>query len=319
MPEERAGRSVQVYAPGSTSNLGPGFDCLGVALSGKGDTVLARGSHAPGVRVVSVSDPRVPLEAERNTAAIAAASVLRRHLARREGRPPLLPGLELEIIKGLPLAGGMGGSAASAVAGAMAADLLLGARLPKPELLEAALEGEEVVSGRHADNVAPALFGGGVLALSIEPVRVVPVRVHPTLRFVIASPSYQVETAQARAMVPSSVPRHVAVGQSAALGALLLGLERGDADLLRDAMEDRIAEPARMPLYPGYAEARAAALEAGAAGVAISGAGPAVVAVGVGASEAVGRALREAYAKLGIEAVIHDARVDDTGARVVGG
>jgi homoserine kinase len=318
MPEERAGRSVHVYAPGSASNLGPGFDCLGVALTGKGDTVLARSVHAPGVRVVSVSDARVPLEAERNTAAIAAASVLRRHISRREGRPPLLPGLELEVMKGLPVAGGMGGSAASAVAGAVAADAVLGARLPKPELLEAALEAEEVVAGRHADNVAPALFGGGVLVLSVEPLRVVPVRVHPTLRMVLAVPSYQVETAQARAVVPASVARHDAVAQAAALGTLVLGLERGDADLIREAMEDRIAEPARLSLYPGYPEVRAAALEAGAAGVAVSGAGPTLVAVGVGALEAVGRAMREAYARQGIEAAVHESRVDEGGARVVG-
>ncbi|HET8645337.1 MAG TPA: homoserine kinase, partial [Vicinamibacteria bacterium] len=280
--------------------------------------VLARTAHAPGVRVVSVSDPRVPMEAERNTAAIAAAGVLKRHIARREGRPPLMPGLELEVMKGLPVAGGMGGSAASAVAGAVAADAVLGARLPKAELLEAALEAEEVISGRHADNVAPALFGGGVLVLSIEPLRVVPVRVHPTLRFVLASPAYQVETVQARALVPEVVDRHAAVAQAAALGALVLALERGDPDLLRDAMEDRIAEPARMALYPGYAEARAAALEAGAAGVAMSGAGPTVVAVGVGASEAVGRAMREAYGRLGVEVLLHEARVDEGGARVVG-
>jgi homoserine kinase len=145
------------------------------------------------------------------------------------------------------------------------------------------------------------------------------VRVHPTLRFVLASPAYQVETAHARSLVPQSVDRRAAVAQAAALGALLLGLERGDADLLRDSMEDRIAEPSRMSLYPGYVEARAAALEAGAAGVAVSGAGPTLVAVGVGASEAVGRAMREAFAKLGIEALIHDARVDEGGARVVGG
>jgi homoserine kinase len=318
VPEERAGRSVHVYAPGSASNLGAGFDCLGVALSGKGDTVLARGAHAAGVRVVSVSDPRVPLEPERNTAAIAADAVLRKHISRREGRPPLLPGLELEVMKGLPLAGGMGGSAASAVAGAVAADALLGARLPKAELLEAALDAEAAVSGRHADNVAPALFGGGVLVLSTEPMRVAPVRVHATLRLVLVSPAYEVATAAARAAVPQHVTRADAVWQAAALGALVLGLERGDPDLLREAMVDRIAEPARLPLYPGYAEARAAGLEAGAAGVAISGAGPAIVAVCVGAGEAVGRAMREAYAQLGIEAAVHEARVDDGGARVVG-
>jgi homoserine kinase len=318
MAEERAGRSVHVYAPGSASNLGAGFDCLGVAISGKGDTVLARAVHAPGVRVVSISDPRIPIEADRNTAAIAADSVLRRFIARRDGRPPLMPGLELEVMKGLPLAGGMGGSAASAVAGAVAADAVLGARLPRAELLEAALEAESVVSGRHADNVAPALFGGGVLVLSVEPARVVPVRVHATLRMVVVSPAYEVETARARDLVPREVSRYDAVAQAAALGVLALGLERGDAVLLRDAMVDRIAEPARMALYPGYAEARAAAIEAGAAGVAVSGAGPAIVAVCVGAGEAVGRAMREAYARLGIEAAVHEARVDEGGARMVG-
>lgn len=319
MGEERAGRAVHVYAPGSASNLGAGFDCLGVAVTGKGDTVLARAAHAPGVRVVSVSDPRVPLEAERNTAAIAADSVLRRHVARREGRTPLMPGLDLEVMKGLPLAGGMGGSAASAVAGAVAADAVLGARLPKLELLEAALEAEAVVSGRHADNVAPALFGGGVLVVSVEPARVVPVRVHATWRFVFVSPAYEVGTAHAREVLPREVVRATAVAQAAALGTLVLGLERGDPDLLRDAMQDHIAEPARMALYPGYPEARTAALDAGAAGVAVSGAGPTIVALCVGAGEAAGRAMREAYARLGIEASVHEARVDDGGARMVGG
>ena len=133
--------AVTVYAPGSVSNLGPGFDCLGIAFTGRGDRVTVRRTDAPGVRVTAVSDPRIPTDAALNTAAIAAAAVLAQ--AGGDG------GLELTIEKGLPLAAGMGGSAASAVAGAVAADAVLGSHLHRMDLMAAALEGEAVVSGRH--------------------------------------------------------------------------------------------------------------------------------------------------------------------------
>ena len=301
---------IAVYAPGSVSNLGPGFDCLGIAFTGRGDLVTARRTGGGGVRVTAVSDPRIPVDPQRNTAAIAAAAVLRRAAA--DG------GLELTIEKGLPLAAGMGGSAASAVAGAVAADAVLGSRLARLDLLGAALTAEAVVSGRHADNVAPSLLGGAVLAVSLDPLHVTPVRVHPDLSLVLVTPGYAVETVRARAVLPDAVPRGEAVGQAARLAGLVAGLDRGDADLIRRSMVDGIAEPARMALYPGYPEARAAGLEAGAVGVAVSGAGPTVVAVvTAGSAERVGAALRAAYGRLGIPALVHAAEVDGLGARVV--
>ena len=243
---------ITAYAPGSASNLGPGFDCFGVAFTGKGDRVTASIQGPAGVRVRAVSDPRIPTDPSRNTAAIAAAAVL--------GRARSTAGLELEVEKGLPLAGGMGGSAASAVAGAVAANALLGFGLGTSGLLEAALEAEAVVAGRHADNVAPSLLGGAVLVLGLDPPRLGPVRVHPSLALVLVSPSYQVETAQARA----------------------------------------------------------AAFEAGALGVAVSGAGPTVVALALeGAVASVAQALEAAYRRLGLEAHAHPARVDHQGARVL--
>ena len=304
---------LTVFAPGSASNLGPGFDCLGVAVAGRGDRVTVARSATPGVRVLSVSDPRIPTDASRNTAAIAASAVLRRlDEASR-------PGLELRIEKGLPLAGGMGGSAASAVAGAVAADAILEARLGTDALLAAALEAEAVVAGRHADNVAPSLLGGAVLVLGLDPPQVARVQVHPGLALVLVTPAYGVETAAARAVLPREVSRGDAVLQAASLGSLVLGLERGDASLIRGALFDRIAEPPRRHLYPGYAEARAAALAAGALGVAVSGAGPTVLAVAEAAvAEAVARALEEGYRGLGIEAVALPTSVDPQGARVVG-
>jgi homoserine kinase len=301
--------TLTVYAPGSASNLGPGFDCLGVAFTGKGDRVRARRAGGPGVRVLAVSDPRIPTASERNTAALAAAAVLRDFPE---------AGLELEVEKGLPLSGGMGGSAASAVAGAVAADALFPRGRSRTALLRAALEAEAVVAGKHADNVAPSLLGGAVLVGGLEPPEIVAVRVHPVWTLVLVTPGYAVETARARAVLPAQVSRFAAVAQAEALACLVLGLERGDAALVRRAMVDRIAEPARSALYPGYREARAAALEAGAAGVAVSGAGPTVLALcGEGEAAAVGESMRAAYLGLGLGAAVHVGQPDTQGARVI--
>ena len=300
---------VTCYAPGSTSNVGPGFDCLGIAVTGMGDRVAAVRAGSPGVRVLSVSDPRVPCDPARNTAALAAAEVLR--LAGSA------LGLELRVEKGLPLSGGLGGSAASAVAGAFAANALLDGPLDTETLLRAALEAEAVVAGRHPDNAAPSLLGGAVLVLGIEPLRYARLAVHPSLRLVFAIPAYGVETSHARAVLPSSVPRADAVGQASALAGLVLGLERGDGALLRATMVDRLAEPHRIPLYPGYARARDEALAAGAFGVAVSGAGPTLLAIAPeGTEDAVGRAVVSAYLREGVAARVHEALVDDRGARL---
>jgi homoserine kinase len=300
---------VTCYAPGSTSNVGPGFDCLGIAVAGIGDRVTAARAGVPGVRVLSVSDSRIPCDPSRNTAALGAAEVLR-----RAGKGSL--GLELRVEKGLPLSGGLGGSAASAVAGACAANALLGGPLDSEALLRCALEAEAVVAGRHPDNAAPSLLGGAVVVLGVEPLRYARLRVHASLRLVFATPSYGVETARARAVLPASVARADAVGQASALAGLVLGLERGDGELLRAAMVDRVAEPSRVPLYPGYAPAREAALGAGAFGVAVSGAGPTLLAiVPSGAESAVGAAVLAAYRETGVEAALHVAGVDAQGAR----
>lgn len=305
---------VTAFAPGSASNLGPGFDCLGIAFTGKGDTVTASPSPAPGVRVLSISDPRIPTDADRNTAALAASAVLRR--CGREA------GMDLTIEKGLPLAGGMGGSAASAVAGAVAANTLLKARLAPLELLACALEAEEAVSGgRHADNVAPSLLGGAILVAGVDGggvPEVISIPVKQGLSLVLVTPAYQVETARARAVLPSAVSRATAVSQAARLAGLVLGFERGEADLIRRNMMDAIAEPARAELYRGYADARAAGLEAGALGVAVSGAGPTIVAVvPMPSATRVGEAMVQAYKRAGIDAVSHPAQIDRAGARIL--
>jgi homoserine kinase len=300
--------AVTVYAPGSASNLGAGFDCLGVAFTGMGDRVLARRALS-GIRIARVSDPRLPLGASENTAGIAAGEALR-----RAGSDC---GIELEIDKGLPLSAGLGGSAASAVGGAFAVNALLDLKLSTPELLEVALLAESRVAGRHLDNVAPCLLGGAILVRGIDPPQTLGLSVHRSLRLVLITPTYAVETSRARAVLPESVARATAIGQAAGLGALILGLERADPDLIRTGMKDWIAEPPRLSLYPGYPEARAQAYEAGAFGVSVSGAGPSLISVvPEGAAEAVARALEEGYRRVGVVAHAHLGEVDHEGARV---
>jgi homoserine kinase len=305
-------REITVFAPGTTANVGPGFDCLGMAFTGMGDRVIARRVDAPGIRVLSVSDSRIPTDPARNTAAIAAASVLR--------RAGIEAGLELRIEKGLPLSGGMGGSAASAAAGAVAADAVVDARLHKLQLIEAAMDAEAVVAGRHADNVAPSVLGGAVVVVGVDPLTIASIRVHPELELVLVTPAYGVETQKARAVLPRNISRADAIAQAAHLAGLVLGLERGDRDLIARSMVDRIAEPPRAALYPGYAEAKAAGLEAGAIGVVVSGAGPTILAfAAAGTTAVIAEAMRSAYRRAGHESHAHCATVDNAGARVISG
>ncbi|HWH52109.1 MAG TPA: homoserine kinase [Gemmatimonadaceae bacterium] len=308
---DRGGRVVHAFAPGGIGNLGPGLDILGCAVTGPGDGVRARRVEEPGVRIETPGHPDLPRDPTRHAAGIAALAVLRRAGATAVG-------LSFEIEKGLPLAGGQGGSAASAVAGAVAANALLDEPFDRDELLGAALEAEEKLAGRHIDNLAPALFGGIVLIRSVDPLDVMHLPVPSGLRFAIVHPRMQLRTADARAVLPSTIDRATALAQAAAVAALVAALGARDLSRLRGAIDDRIAEPARAPLLTGFPEAKRAALDAGALGCSISGAGPSSFAIADGdaAAERVMHAMVRAYNAAGVPATGRIARVDEQGARV---
>jgi homoserine kinase len=303
---------ARAFAPGSVGNVGPGLDILGLAVAGAGDEVLVERVDATGVLVRDAGHPDLPARADRNTAALAAAEVLR-----RAGSP--VRGLAVSVRKGLPLAGGQGGSAASAVAAAVAANRLLGNPLDRLALLEACLAAEETVAGRHADNVAPSLFGGLVLVRSLTPLDVVCLPVPPELRVVLAQPDQRLRTRDARTVLPRDVPLEVALAQAAQVGAMVAALAAGDYELLGRALDDGIAEPARAPLLPGFREAKAAALGAGALGASISGAGPTAFALvrGDETAQAVAAAMEAAYRGVGAIPQVRVAQVDRQGAREI--
>jgi homoserine kinase len=268
--------SVTAFAPATVSNVACGFDVLGFALDAPGDEVTARVANETGARV-SIDDivgdhGRLPRDAAKNTASVAAQVLLERIGERRS--------VALTIRKGLPLASGLGGSAASAVAAVVAVDGLFDAHTSLEMLMACAFEGERLGAGSaHGDNIGPAVYGGLVLVRVANPPDVIRLPVPAGLTAVVVHPDLEIETAKARALLGTSVPLADAIRQWANLGALVHALHAGDFDLLSRALEDSIAEPRRAPLVPGLASIKQAAAAAGALGCSLSGSGPSLFAL----------------------------------------
>lgn len=253
-------------APASVGNVAVGFDLLGHALEEPADRVTVRRVDEEGVRIDSIrgGDAPLPTDPDSNTASRAVAALLD-----AAGRPC---GLALEIDKGIPLASGLGGSAASAVAAVVAAAAVLGLDHGPERLYPYALAGEAVASGAaHGDNVGPQLLGGLVLATAD---RLIPVPVPDGLVAVAVHPGYRIATRDARRCLTEPFPLQTVVAQSANLAQVLAGCYRGDLELIRAGLHDVMVEPRRAALVPGFDAVKRAAVEHGALGASISGAGP---------------------------------------------
>ena len=283
---------ISVYAPGSVSNVACGFDTLGFALDEPGDVVVASASKEVGVTVAAIHGDggRLPLDPQRNTASAAVLALLRRLETTR--------GVSLTIHKGLPLASGIGSSGASAVAAVVAANELLGRPAPMTLLLECAMAGEQAGCGAiHPDNVSPSLFGGFILARSVEPPDIVRLPVPEGLACAVLHPQFEIETGAARKLIGDQVPLKDATRQWANVGALVAALYSNDLELLSRSLVDYIAEPKRAALVPGFAEVKAAAMHAGALGCSLSGSGPSIfaLAASLDLAQAAGAAMQRAF------------------------
>lgn len=309
-------RSARATAPGSIGNLGPGLDVLGCALSGARDEVMAQWSDVNGITLRDPGHTELPTSAQRHTSAIAAKAVV--DAAAGMGVRMRSAGIALSVRKGLPLSGGQGGSAASAVAGASAVNALLGNVLDDAQLLECCLVAEAKVAGRHLDNIAPQLLGGIVLVKSVTPIDVLRLPVPDNLVFVLAHPSQRLSTSVARRALPRSVELRAVTHQLAQVAAIVAACYTNDVRLFGRAIDDRIAEPARLHLLPGFAEAKLAALEAGALGASISGAGPTSFAVtdDHARAERIAAAMKDAYARAQLPCVTTITNIDRHGAIV---
>lgn len=305
---------VVAFAPGSVGNIGVGFDLLGHSVAGPRDVAIVRRIDEPLVRIDAIRGAAngadsLPLQPERNTAGRALQAL-------RDGLG-LTHGFALELEKGIPLGSGLGGSAASCVAALVAANALLDAPLSRAALYPFALDGESVSSGsRHGDNVAPMLLGGVVMATAT---RMIELPVPAWLHCVVVHPEQVLETRRARAVLAEPYPLSLVVAQSAHLALFLTGLQRADADLIREGLHDLLVEPRRAALIPGFAEVKAAALDHHALGASISGGGPSVFAwfASKAEAEAAAPTMREAFADAGYDSQAYVSPVAGPRAEVI--
>jgi homoserine kinase len=302
------------FAPASVGNVAIGFDILGFSVAALGDRVTVERSAAPGVEIRAVrgASGELPHAPHDNTAG-------RALLALQEALHPGF-GFVLEIDKGIPLGAGLGGSAASAVGAVVAANALLPTPCSLPQLLTFAVAGEAVASGsRHVDNIAASLYGGLVLTVGIDEPRVKQIPVPEGIRAVVVHPHMFLATSRARAMLKSSVELSDFVWQTAHLAGFISGCYTSDLDLIRASLEDVVIEPQRQALIPGFQEVRRAAMQAGALGCSISGAGPSMFAWALaGNAEQVLGTMRRKFEAQGLTTDGWIVEIRNQGAQVTG-
>jgi homoserine kinase len=280
-------KQIHVIVPATSANLGPGFDCIGLAL-GLYNRVEFREIEA-GVEIEVSGEGAGEIPVDSTNLVLRSAEHLFRYIGRHPG------GLEILQENGIPVGSGLGSSASAVLAGLLGANALLGQPLSRSEILRLAVE----IEG-HPDNVAPALYGGLVLTIEedgryfIEPIPI------PDMKVLVVLPDFDLPTAEARAALPKAVPMADAVFNIGRMGLLVRALAEGDYERLALAMVDRLHQPYREPLIPGMAEAFSAVREAGASAVALSGAGPSLIAFALDGHEAIVEAAKEVFAKVGV-------------------
>ena len=267
---------ITVIAPATTANIGPGFDVFGLALKTPHDKVIL--SVIPkGIKIIvtGLSADKIPTLSEKNT-----AGVVTKHIIEEFN---LDFGVAINIDKGILQGKGLGSSAASAAAAAFGLNELFNLKLETKELVRWAAEGETASAGyAHADNVSAAIYGGFVIVRSYNPLEIINLKAPADLEICVAYPQMETpahKTEKARSVLPKQVSLEKLVRNVGSAAALASGFAQGDVDLIGASMSDAVVEPERAALIPGYQKVKEEALRSGAAGVAISGAGPGVVAI----------------------------------------
>lgn len=302
---------AEAFAPATVANLGVGFDILGLAVDGMGDRAIVEFQDDPSIVITDIEGDKgmLPREADKNVASVSARAFLDEMNEKR--------GLKMRLIKGLPLASGLGSSAASSVVSVVALNKLYGEPYTREQLLPFCLEGEALVSGYHADNVAPCLLGGITLIAGVTVDAIQQLPVPDNLHLALVTPDVAVPTAEARAVLPKDVSLKTMIYQTGQVARVIDALHRGDLEALADAMEkDQVVEPARASLMPYLDEVRFASKRMGAMAVCIGGAGPTLCAVcdSKDVADQVAATMKAFYADAGMESLVQSTRVDIKGA-----
>lgn len=304
--------SIKVFCPATIANISCGFDVLGVALDAVGDEMVVRKTKQKGIRITKLEGQDLPMETLQNVAGVAGLALLT--ASDYDG------GFDIEIYKKIKAGSGIGSSAASSTGAVWAMNALLGKPFSTLELVKFAMEGERLASGvAHADNVAPALYGGFTLVRSYQPLDIIEIPSPQDLYATVIHPQIEVKTSDSRKILKTTLSLEDGIKQWGNLGGLVAGLFKEDYALIGRSLEDHIVEPIRSILIPGFDAIKASAIENGALGCGISGSGPSIFSFSKGQNTAkkVGLSMREVYDKIGIDYDVHISKINVEGIKII--
>jgi len=303
---------IKIFSPATIANVSCGFDVLGLCLESVGDEMTITKSAQKGIRITEIIGAKLPLEAEKNVAGVAALALIA-HL-----QPDC--GFEISITKNIKAGSGIGSSAASAAGAVFGINRLMGSPLTNKELIYYAMQGEALASGApHADNVSPALLGGFTLVRGYDPLDVITLPSPGELYVTVIHPQIELKTKDARSVLKETISLKKATIQCGNLGGLISGLYTNDYNLIGRCLHDELVEPVRSILIPQFDELKAAAKAAGALGGGISGAGPSVFALskGLDTAQKTAQAMAAILAPTGLPFDVHVSAINPTGIKIL--
>ncbi len=305
-------KEIKIFSPATVANVACGFDVLGFCLDTIGDEMVIRKTEGKGIRITRIEGYDLPYEAKKNVAGVSALAMY------NDLQPDC--GFEIEIYKKIKPGSGIGSSSASAAGSVFGMNELLDRPLDKTKLTFYAMKGEALASQcEHADNLAPAIFGGFTLVKSACPLQILELPTPPDLYATLIHPQIEIKTSESRAILPKDIPLQNAITQWANVGSLVHGLHTTDYELIKEALNDVVIEPYRKQLIPHFDDVKSAVLEAGALGCAISGSGPSIFALSKGEStaKAVQLAMQNVYSKSDIQFETYVSRINTEGIKIL--
>ena len=303
---------IKIFCPATIANLNCGFDVLGLCLEGIGDEMIFRKTHEKGIKIIKISGADLPYETHKNVAGVAA-------LALYETQNVDF-GIEIEIHKKIKAGSGIGSSSASAAGAVFGVNEILGKPFSKKDLVAFAMKGEALASGsEHADNVAPCLLGAFTLVTGYNPLNIIRIESPKDIYAVVLHPQIEVKTADARAVLPNEILLKDAITQSGNLGGFIAALYTNDYELLGKSLQDVMVEPHRKKLIPYFDEVKTAAMQNGALGSGISGAGPSIFALckGQQSAQKIANTIEKIYANTNISFNLFISKINTKGCEII--
>lgn len=303
---------IKIFSPATVANVSCGFDVMGFCLDTIGDEMVIRKIEKKGIFISNIEGFDLPYETELNVAGVSALAMY--------DTLDVDFGFEIEIYKNIKPGSGIGSSAASAVGSVFGMNELIGRPFNTTQLTEFAIKGEAIASKcEHADNLAPALFGGFTLVKSVAPLKVLEIPTPDDLYATIIHPQIEIKTSESRGLLPKQVNLSDAITQWANLGSLVHALHTSDYDLMKSSLKDVIVEPHRSKLIPLFSEVKSAVLDAGALGCGISGSGPSIFTLckGLHVAKKVKETMENVYTDLVIDFDIHVSKINTEGVKIL--